>query len=248
MKCPKCGYLLPNDSVFCQYCGTRLDSPSVGIPVRETSSTPELMVPVGSAINERIPEPVSKAVSESNPESMSATPLSEARQEESLFRKAYRSYLSSIPEERRIFEELLGSAELRAAFLEECVRNQKMYADGIRLNFKSTYIDFMDMLQNEYLGIAKLQAQASQMPNEKPVERLAQEPAMTTGQGKQKKYKQRYCKFCGQPIDSTTMKCTGCRKQYFKANFKFLYAILFVLAVLGGIHRNQLLLRCFCDE
>lgn len=48
------------------------------------------------------------------------------------------------------------------------------------------------------------------------------------------KNKQRYCKLCGQPIDSTTKKCTGCGKQYFKAKLKPLHVVLAILILIVG--------------
>lgn len=42
-----------------------------------------------------------------------------------------------------------------------------------------------------------------------------QQPAIPDSP-KKTKYKNRFCKLCGSPIDPTTKKCTGCGKQYFR--------------------------------
>ena len=45
---------------------------------------------------------------------------------------------------------------------------------------------------------------------------------------------QRYCKHCGHAIDSSTKKCTGCGKQYFRAKFRWIYIVLLIASLLVG--------------
>lgn len=83
MKCPKCGYPLPENSEFCQYCGTRLtlqsssDMPveKAGISTSTTSTAP---------IAKSIPKPAS--------EIFPTAPQPEDAQEMPIIHRAYNSY------------------------------------------------------------------------------------------------------------------------------------------------------------
>lgn len=223
MKCPKCGYSLLEDSEFCQYCGTKLKpEPSSDVPSEEAVILAATAPTADPAVSGSVSDPVSDVTP--------VTTQPEAVQEEPLFLRAYHSYLSSDPKERRLFEELLGSAELKAAYLEECDRNKKEYENGVRINYKESYNDFMGVLHDKYFGLPMFQAQIPQKPDGESIEKSAASSAPK----KQKNSKQRYCKLCGQMIDSSTKKCTGCGKQYFKVKFKPLAAVLVILVLLGG--------------
>ena len=47
---------------------------------------------------------------------------------------------------------MLGSKELKAAYLEECGRNQREYDRAVRISYKQSYTDFTDILYDEYMG------------------------------------------------------------------------------------------------
>lgn len=71
-----------------------------------------------------------------------------------------------------------------------------------------------------------------------------QQPAIPDSP-KKTKYKNRFCKLCGSPIDPTTKKCTGCGKQYFrlpvrkKSNFIPKVVVFLSLLIVGlCIYRN----------
>ena len=49
MKCQKCGYTLPEDSEFCQYCGTHLDLQSASDIIPDEAAAPEEVIAVAES-------------------------------------------------------------------------------------------------------------------------------------------------------------------------------------------------------
>ena len=132
MKCPKCGYLLPEDSVFCQYCG-------VNIAAEERVQT----------------ELAASAIPESAKEAAPQNSFSDQHDSDSLFMLTYNSYISETPTGRQLFNALLGSEALKTAYLEECEKQAKLHEAGIRINYKDSYLEFMSVLRKEYIPAIK---------------------------------------------------------------------------------------------
>lgn len=219
MKCQKCGYSIPEDSEFCQYCGAHLE-PQLA---PETVTTPaEILPPV---------ESVSETASETAP----TEPQPEVVQEESLMSRAYRSYISTDPEEKRFFEELLGTEELKNAYLEECERNQREYDKGVRINFKQSYTQFMSALHDEYFS-APQTSHEEPVPAEEPVAPVTAPIAEKTMVPNSNE-KHNFCKKCGSAIDPNTKKCSGCGKQYFNGK-KTVPIVLLSVLLIGSIGLN----------
>ena len=219
MKCQKCGYSIPEDSEFCQYCGAHLEPQLAS----ETVTTPaETLPPVESA---------SETVSETAP----TEPQPEVVQEESLMSRAYRSYISTDPEEKRFFEELLGTEELKNAYLEECEQNQREYDKGVRINFKQSYTQFMGALHDEYFS-APQTSHEEPVPAEEPVAPVTAPIAEKTMVPNSNE-KHNFCKKCGSAIDPITKKCSGCGKQYFNGK-KTVPVVLLSVLLIGSIGLN----------
>lgn len=219
MKCQKCGYSIPEDSEFCQYCGAHLEPQFAP----ETVTTPaEILPPV---------ESVSETASETAP----TEPQPEVVQEESLMSRAYRSYISTDPEEKRFFEELLGTEELKNAYLEECERNQREYDKGVRINFKQSYTQFMSALHDEYFS-APQTSHEEPVPAEEPVAPVTAPIAEKTMVPNSNE-KHNFCKKCGSAIDPNTKKCSGCGKQYFNGK-KTVPIVLLSVLLIGSIGLN----------
>ena len=214
MTCPKCGYSLPEDSEFCQYCGTPLELQATSDVLSEDTAASGEAVALAPVVREPTPEEVSE----------SAAPLPDANQEESLFCRAYNSYISNDPKARLFFEEMLGTDELRTAYLKECERNKRDYDSGLRVSHKESYTNFMGALYKEYFGLPVSQSSTLQISDEKPAEEPKTNKLRTRS-------KQHYCTVCGQIIDSSTKKCTGCGKQYFNA--KKIVPIVFLSLLLA---------------
>lgn len=219
MKCQKCGYSIPEDSEFCQYCGAHLE-PQLA---PETVTTPaEILPPV---------ESVSETASETAP----TEPQPEVVQEESLMSRAYRSYISTDPGEKRFFEELLGTEELKNAYLEECERNQREYDKGVRINFKQSYTQFMSALHDEYFSAPQI-SHEEPVPAEEPVAPVTAPIAEKTMVPNSNE-KHNFCKKCGSAIDPNTKKCSGCGKQYFNGK-KTVPIVLLSVLLIGSIGLN----------
>ena len=219
MKCQKCGYSIPEDSEFCQYCGAHLEPQLAS----ETVTTPaETLPPV---------ESVSETASETAP----TEPQPEVVQEESLMSRAYRSYISTDPEEKRFFEELLGTEELKNAYLEECEQNQREYDKGVRINFKQSYTQFMSALHDEYFSAPQI-SHEEPVPAEEPVAPVTAPIAEKTMVPNSNE-KHNFCKKCGSAIDPNTKKCSGCGKQYFNGK-KTVPIVLLSVLLIGSIGLN----------
>ena len=220
MKCQKCGYSIPEDSEFCQYCGAHLE-PQLA---PETVTTPAEILPPVESVSETAP----------------TEPQPEVVQEESLMSRAYRSYISTDPEEKRFFEELLGTEELKNAYLEECERNQREYDKGVRINFKQSYTQFMSALHDEYFS-APQTSHEEPVPAEEPVAPVTAPIAERTMVPNSNE-KHNFCKKCGSVIDPNTKKCSGCGKQYFNGKKTVPIVLLSVLLIGSiGLHVMQYL-------
>ena len=232
MKCQKCGYSLPEDSEFCQYCGAHLEPQSISDIISDEAAAPKETIAVAAS---EVIAPESEAVSEpiviepSQPKAV---------QEESIFRRAYSSFLSDDPEEKRFFETVLGSEELKAAYMAECDRNQQEYDRGVRVNFKQSYTDFMHVLHDTYFGTPPVSPTppSSEITEEAPKTVIAPTvqataPAPTAVPVSQNDKKSAFCKKCGSAIDPNTKKCSGCGKQYFNAKKTVPIVLLSVLLI-----------------
>ena len=67
-----------------------------------------------------------------------------------LFHAACDSFNSTNPDERKFFEKARGSEALRLAWLDEKRRKKEAYDQGIRISFKKTYLNFMNVLEEDY--------------------------------------------------------------------------------------------------
>ena len=205
-KCTKCGCYLPEDSEFCQYCGVRLDLQATAQSIPSVDPLPEIIS-----------------------EAASATTQTDASDNQLLMRRAYAAYTSTDPDEKIVFATLLGSEELKAAYLKECKRIQAEHDKGVHIDFKSTYLRFMEVLHDAYLSNS-----ADSIVSAPTLNDIHKNTSVMTTKIPSKGGVYRYCELCGHPIDNASKKCTGCGKSYSKSAFKPLYALLIVLFLITG--------------
>lgn len=163
-----------------------------------------------------------------SPAVLAADSPCEVTQNAVLLHRAYKAYLSEDPEERHFFESMCKSAQLKDAYLEEQARNKQEHDKGVSVSYKQTYIDFLDFLHKECFGLPVDTTSPASATNKTHVTTAAARHGLH-----QTHTEQRYCKLCGQAINRSTKRCTGCGKRYAKSRFWPLYAVLTVILLIG---------------
>lgn len=181
MNCPHCKNALPQGSVFCPYCGVKLQpktdasGPSIahGIkdmpdalakekaqqesapapaPAQQQESTanaaPNALQEKGQQAAQNAPQQAEKSA----PNEPYSAFLEDQQETEPLFLRAYQAYTSTEEEKQKFLQQLLGSAELRSAYLAECDRLQREQKYKVKRNYKQSYLDFMAMLHRVYFS------------------------------------------------------------------------------------------------
>lgn len=222
MLCQKCGQIIPDDSEYCQYCGVRLDLPRTGgaafavfdsAPHFEESTAKNTDIKDGERSSSAAP--AAKKVENGG------------QSKERLIIKAYNSYLSSDPEERKYFDGLLGSTELRAAYLEEFDRVNGEKYDQIRFSYKRSYIEFMTLLHEQYFGSPAFAAGDSAENGSGP-QSPTDRPKKDASGGRF------HCRFCGHAVENPLKACPVCGKRSVRSKPVLLCVVLPIVLLLLG--------------
>lgn len=91
--------------------------------------------------------------------------------------------------------------------------------------------------RNDFFVKTNFTQQDSQQPDANQIPECPAPPCSDENIGAINHSKKRYCKYCGQEIDQSTKKCTGCGKQYFvfKRLFRPAFYCLLIVSIIANI-------------
>ena len=216
MNCLKCGYPIPDDSQFCQYCGVKIeypaaDGPSVQAEAEKCTYPPavEAAVPVSQPAEETAGA-VSSSAEEAAPVTQSAVeaavPVSSSAEEAAV----------PVPSSVR---ETVGAVSPSAGEVAGSVSSSARETAGSAIH--------------------------TDRGGQGPTALVSSGEVRDAGPYPEKKRrsKERFCKLCGGHIDRGTRRCESCGRQYFKFRPRVLVSVLaaLIIVLLAGLNVYQYL-------
>lgn len=224
MICNKCNHKLPDDSEFCQYCGNKIEKQTTETPEKFNNMTPDkvLNTVIDMQAQETVKTMENNFVSQpnhENEEDFGLTPhmpiytsaLKSVSGEMEYLNKLYTTTGAKIKWNRR--------ASVSVKDINGVVDVYDTYLPSGRL-YKTIYINMYGAYESE-------KAPVGFVLNDAPYKKVCRLK-------KEKVSKTKYCRLCGNEIDSKSGKCTGCGKKYSKTVYKLLGIVLGVIALLSG--------------
>lgn len=223
MICNKCNNKLPDDSEFCQYCGSKIDVPSATTNSNDTEANDE---PVAEEV---VPtdieyETVAKILASGIIEGKKAM---EANRESQPHHELDDDF--GLVPEKPIFTLAQMSVDGEREYLNQLYtvdgekikynRRGSMGVDGINgmIDIYDTFLPSGQPYKTIYINMYGAK-KSNQAPVGFVLNNETNKPKTTAKKGKT--FKTKYCSRCGSIIDNESKVCTGCGKKYFKG-FRF---------------------------
>ncbi len=217
MICNNCKHKLPEDSEFCQYCGSKIENTKVTETTTDTAEPGnELNAPEttpNEALNTLLSFQAENALN-TMAANADSQPSNETDSDFGLIpeKPIYTLALKSVDGEEEYLDKLYTDNGEKIKY----ARRGSMSVEGINgmIDIYDTFLPSGEPYKTIYINMYGAKTSTSTPQGFTFVKKVTK---ITPVKDKQKENTtKRFCNYCGSPINKDTKICTGCGKQYFK--------------------------------
>ena len=264
MKCNKCDHKLPDDSEFCQYCGSKIENYEIHQEESAEEITKEVFVSDETAeifesdlpgLENATPKDVLNAIikiqAEETVKNLKENSKNQPNNEEDADfglvpeKPIYTLALMSVDGELEYLNKLYTENGVKVKWN----RLGSTSVDGVNglIDIYDTYLPSGEPYKTIYINMYG--AKRSEKAPAGFILNNVESKEKQKKRKKEKKGKTKYCSRCGSVIDNNTKVCTGCGKKYFRGiRFNKFSVIIFLLVVSVILNVVQLIDRNVIDE